>query len=381
MNPLSNKRNRMIFVFGIVLFLIFGLFVWRWRSRSTYATADMATAAAGTTTANYYSNLQTCQSAFATTTLGQVGVHQSISCTGTTVTASTIVPHGYTTNQVINVQGVSSDGTTGAVTGYNGSGITVTAGPYNNNVFQYQYTSPVTCGGTPSVYGYSWLSTATAVNTANVTRVQCISSNVQMYMNAVCPWTVTTASGLNIPADNTTGTILAPGSSPSASSNILFQTYQTNITNIKNAYSLLMIQAQGGVISSPTQQQIQAARTADFTSATRAYFQSICPGFYKIALMDPGANQITKGTTYPYTIPQSPYSTYNTVGTTQASGSWFNPANITAANVLNWVTKSTTTTALTNTYPPGSTIANVAADLGPGTVTASGSFGTTMTIT
>ena len=164
------------------------------------------------------------------------------------------------------------------------------------------------------------------------------------------------------------------GDSPATVS--AYNAYTANITKITQAYSKLVLLAAAGQAGSLTTADVQAARKADFTAATRNYFQAACgqsttsgATYYSTVttggvIQDPGAAAVAGD-------PLSPYSSYTNPATTVTSGSGFNPALITAANVQTWKTQMTSTFKTTpGTTYPGLTNAQIAALIGPGTVTA-----------
>lgn len=381
MNYFKNKKVQTGLVLIVIAVVLF--FVWRrYRTKSDYSTAEAASSTAALEVA-YYSNLSACQNTFTTTGLGRLNIHTDITCSGTAVTASTLVPHGYTAGTAVYVAGVSSDGQSVPVKGYNstvdsaGNITSITVTPDASNVYKYTYTSPVTCSGTPSTKGYSWLTSNTIPTNAFYARSNCFTSNVQMYMSSKCPWATPDSSG-TIPVP-TSGTELTA-----------YNTYQSELQKIKDRYARLIQDSLAGIPGTPSQDIIQQARAADFTSPTRKYIQAVCPGFYKYSsTIDPGASRITKNAATnnpPFTVAQSPYNTYTATlsGTgTVTSGSGFNPDLVTGSRISEWYNQmsaaSAPTTALTTYYAGGGDqfVQNLLKDIGPGTVTPNGIIGTT----
>jgi hypothetical protein len=386
---LSKKfLSRLAICVAVAIVILF--IVWKIRNKSKYTVTSLKTGAAGSLEASFYSNVSNCQNTFTLSTLGSVMVFSALTCDTATkkVTALTLVPHKYTSGQTVYIQGASSDGTTTDSTfGYNTkSGVPVAVTPDATDVRKFTYDAiDGSCSTAPALaqFGYSWLSTDTTTASANVIRETCISSNVQTYMDNKCPWTSKT------PATTDTTAYAA------------YTAYQTNLTKVKDAYANIILTAPSAPSATKASlAQIQAAREADFTAATRMYLNAACPvGYYAQASgTDPGSAAATK-------IPNSPYSGYvaDTAATTGVNG--FNKTLITDANILNWAKYSSTVGAdgnftgtaplsastaagdpLRYSYKTGSTtfasgMANwqIAQDIGPGTVTMSGTIPGTMT--
>ena len=374
---------------GVAVAIVILFIVWKIRNKSKYTVTSLKAGAAGSLEGSFYSNVSNCQNTFTLSTLGSVMVFSGLTCDAATkkVTAMTLVPHNYTAGQSVYIQGASSDGaTTDSTFGYNTkSGVPVAVTPDATDVRKFTYDAiDGSCSTVPALaqFGYSWLSTDTTTASANVIRETCISSNVQIYMDNKCPWTSKT------PATTDTTAYAA------------YQTYQTNLTKVKDAYANIILTAPSAPSATKASlAQIQAAREADFTAATRQYLNAACPaGYYAQASgTDPGSAAVPM-------IPNSPYSGYvaDTAATTGVNG--FNKTLITDANILNWAKYASTVGAdgnFTGTAPltastaagdqdrykymKGSTtfasgMANwqIAQDIGPGTVTVSGTIpGTT----
>jgi hypothetical protein len=369
---------------GVAVAIVILFIVWKIRNKSKYTVTSLKT---GTESleVSFYSNVSNCQNTFTLSTLGSVMVFSALTCTNGVVAATTLVPHKYTAGQTVYVQGASSDGTTTDSTfGYNTkSGVPVTVTPDATDVRKFTYPAVGgSCSSTPALtqFGYSWLSTLDTVASANVIRENCISSNVSTYMANKCPWTSKT------PATTDTTAYAA------------YQTYQANLTKVKDAYANIILTAPSAPSATKASlAQIQAAREADFTAATRLYMNAACPGYYAQGSVDPGTTAAPK-------IPNSPYNGYNTTVTETTEKIGFNPSLITDANILNWAKYASTVGADGNftgsapltastaagdpdryKYMTGSTrfasgMANwqIAQDIGPGTVTMSGTIpGTT----
>jgi hypothetical protein len=381
-----NKKTVRWLLIALVVLIVLVFIIWRWRSKSTYSTADAATAAAGTSDGVYYSNLSTCQNTFVSTTLGRLNFHTDITCSGSAVTVSTRAPHGYGANASVKIAGVSSDGVTVPVKGYNSNSdaqnnltaITITP---DANVYKFSYTSPAPCSGTVSQPGFSWLGSDSTVNTAFIARSNCYSSNVDSYMSAKCPWAVQ-PGGTTLPV---------PG--PGTAERTAYDQYQSELTTIKDRYARILQDQLAGTLSpAVTTDQIQRARAADFTSPTRKYIQTVCPNFYKYTSnINPGADRIVKSqvvnsVSAPFTVVQSPYNSFTAYAAgatftkpTSTGGSIFDPALVTAQRISEWdiQVSNQSSAALSNFYAGGGTqtVASIAGDIGPGTATYNGIIG------
>ena len=384
---------------GVAVAIVILFIVWKIRNKSTYTVASLRTGAAGSLEASFYSNVSNCQNTFTLSTLGNVMVFSNLACDKTVtpnrVIATTLVPHKYTGTSTIYVQGASSDGTTtGSTFGYNTKqGVPVTVTPDATDVRKFTYPAiDGSCSTTPqlSSNGYSFLSTDTNTAGYNITRETCITTNVQTYMDSKCYW-----------AKNTPSSTAATGSAEAAAY-AAYSTYQANLTKVKDAYANIMLTAPSTPSSKASKDQIEAAREADFTGATRLYLTTACPGYYaQTTGVDPGTGAAPL-------VPNSPYNGYvaDTAATTSVNG--FNKTLITDANILNWaryvstqgadgnfadtnppLTASTaagdstrykfkTLTGATATFASGLSNWQIAQDIGPGTVTMSGTIpGTT----
>jgi len=406
---LSRRQLTYIGVAVVILLIIIGILIWRRGRMSKYAAYDLSVSTAGTTPAQIYSNLSTCTNAFVTASTPGLIINQGISCTGGTVTV-TVGPAypltdssktpifgwaGVAVNSLVNVQGVSSDGQTGPVYGYKGYNMPITS----LSSTSFSYTSPTGgCAGIVKNPGFSWLSTSTAVNLANVTRMNCISSNIALYQNVSCKYSTIQSTGLlyapSTAANDTTAVITAYNNFIGYQNNIS-NAYQTILTNPGSLNTLLT----GTTAANMAPYVANLARKADLTAATRNYFQAACSGFYKTSF-DPGSTGVTAGSSGSpgYAIPTSPYSTYSQFvpGSTAptglpTAGSYFVSNLITANTIYSWWTYSGGGMSGSQSVPAGpkastfgpsgilnngnfvqTTYANVVADIGPGTVTTIG---------
>ena len=366
----------------VAILVVLGLFVWKMSSKSKYTIESIKAGAEGTPEGILYSTLATCQNTFTESTLGSVVVHDSITCTGQTVTAHTVLPHKYTNGSTIYIQGVSTDGTTiETAKGYNTlPGVAAQVTVTSNREFTYPAVGG-SCGG-PSITqnGYSWLSTYDNVNTANVTRTNCITTAVSTFMTAKCKW----AGGNTVPT-------AADGDAYTA-----YTAYAIGETSslgvIKDAYANLLLTAPTTpTATKASAAQIKAAREADFTAATRKYLNTVCDGYYaQTSTINPAVNVVPN-------YPNTPYKDYKNT-TTQTTGEiGFNPSQVTDANILAWsqyaseIVNNTFTgaaplvTGSTNwnmksggTSFPGMTNWEIAQDIGPGTITTAGTFNQVM---
>lgn len=385
---------------GVAVAIVVLFIVWKIRNKSKYTVDSLKTGAAGTLEGSFYSNVSNCQNTFTLSTLGNVMVFSDLTCdksvTPNKVIAKTLVPHKYTGTSTVYIQGASSDGsTTGSTFGYNTKqGVPVTVTPDATDVRKFTYPAidgscSVAGGTTPALsqFGYSYLSTDTPTAAANAIRETCISSNVQTYMENKCKWTLT-------------------GNTPTAGADkTAYEAYQENLKKVKDAYANIILTApEAPTATKASKDQIQAAREADFTAATRMYLNAVCPGYYaQTTGVDPGIAAVAM-------IPNSPYNAYvaDTAATTGVNG--FNKTLITDANILNWsryvstqgadgnfsdanppLTASTAagdptrykfktlTPGTTATFASGLSNWQIAQDIGPGTVTMSGTIPGTKT--
>jgi hypothetical protein len=402
---LSRRQLTYIGVAVVILLIIIGILIWRRGRMSKYSAYDLSVSTAQTP-AQIYSNLSTCTNAFVTASTPGLIINQNISCTGGQVTvtvgpaypllnSSTLATFGWAglaQGSLVNVQGVSSDGTTGPVYGYKGYNMPIT-GITNTS---FTYNSPTNgCAGVVKNPGFSWLSTSTAVNLANVTRMSCISSNIALYQNVSCKYSTIQSTGLlyaPLTASGDSTSVITTYNNFIGYQNNISNAYQTILTNPGSLNTLLTGTAAAGMAPYVA----NLARKADLTAATRNYFQAACSGFYKTSF-DPGAAVVTSTSTGSpgYTIPTSPYSSYSqfTPGNTippgvPTSGSYFVSNLITANTIYSWWTYSGGGMSGSQSVPAGpkapqfgpsgilnngnfvqTTYANVVADIGPGTVT------------
>lgn len=198
-----DKRTQ-LFVLGIVLFVIVGIFLWfRLKSRSTYALPTTATNNDSNDT-TFYTAYTACQSTFATTS----GVSQNlfgvstISASGTTVTLKTLVPHGFTSNTKVIVAGVT------VASGYN-SPVTVSSTLTNSTITYATATGfTVTTASAHNLYVGALVSIqGTGMTTLDS---QATTITVGTAPNAVSiPGPLTTYTVVSVPS-STTYTFAAP---------------------------------------------------------------------------------------------------------------------------------------------------------------------------
>lgn len=342
----SNATKRNAIIAGAVL-IVLALILWRWWSRSTY-TVTGVTSGAAAPEGPLYSNLAQCTNTFIQSAITSLTVHTGTPVCDTqgNVTVTTLLSHSYNVNDQIYVGGVSTDGTT-LSTNINGlATVTQKAGP---NSYAYKAGGPCSPVGTLlGNPGYSYRSNDTVTRGLDQVRSDCYASNVSSYMNVRCTWT---------PAQPN-----AAGITPN--------TYASDIAAINAAYNpvILQLSVQGGAA---TVAQAELARKADYTSAIRKFYQTVCPpGYYAVTTaLDPGS---AVPATNPNYYPQAPYSSYSSSSSTGLTGgSWFDASKITPTNIATWATYATGGTNAAKTgasiYPPGTTNAQIASDIGPGT--------------
>ena len=367
-------------VISVAILIVVAFVIWKMKRKSNYTVESIKAGTSGSVEYSLYSNLAACQNTFTESTLGDVVVHDSISCTNSVVSVHTILPHSYTTGSTIYVQGVSSDGTTMETSkGYNTNpGVPKSVTVTDNRTFTYTAVDG-TCSASPVITqnGYSWLSTKDNVNTANVTRTTCITSNVSTFMDAKCKWTsVTPTSAAGATQEQVDAyNAYAVGNS-------------SNLGIIKDAYAnLILVAPQTPSATKASAAQVKAAREADFTAATRKYLNTVCPGYYaQTSTVNPATGAVAN-------FPNTPYNSYAST-TTQTTGVvGFNPAQVTDANILAWVpyASEVVNNVFTGLNPlvsgstswnlkttgsnfPGMTNWEIAQDVGPGTITTAGTF-------
>lgn len=340
---LSRKTIRNATIAGAILFVL-AMIIWRWVARSSYIVNTISTAGASSSEGILYSNLATCTNTFVTSALSKLAVHTgtpACNAANGNISVNTLVPHTYVAGDSIVVGGVSSDGTS-ISSNIIGTATVVSVGAdklsYVYNIGAY--CAPASLTGSP---GYSYKSGDTLVTPLDTTRAACYQTAVSTYMTSKCSY--------------------SPSSPPSSPAN----TYTADITRINNAYADLIIQAAvAGNVNGVTKATIELARKADYTSAIRNFYQSVCPGYYaQTSTIDPGST--AAGTSYP----ASPYSSYSSTGSV-SSGSYFDSTRITTTNIATWATYATGGANANKTgasiYPTGTPNSTIATDIGPGTV-------------
>jgi len=310
-------------VIAVIVLIVIGFVMWKFTGKSKY-TVENIIAKTGEAETTLYDSLAACQNTFTTNTLGKLVVHSGISCTDSTVTVTSLLPHQYTVGTQIYVQGVSTDGTTTTTsTGYNTlltTPVTVT-GVSNNHAFAYNAIGG-SCAGTITQNGYSWSAANNdTVSPLNDTRVACITGKVGDYMNAKCTYTTT----------NPTET------DPNRQ---YYTTYQSDLALIVDAYANKILTAPDTATpTTASKSMLQTARQADYTGATRKYLNAVCPGYYaQTNSSDPGSTLVTG-------IPGSPYNGYQSSTSDTSGVVGFNPSLVTDENVLNWAKYASKTDA------------------------------------
>lgn len=229
---------------------------------------------------------------------------------------------------------------------------------------------------------------ATAIGTATTALQRCVETKVSAYITGKCPYTNGIKPGLTDGGPATTATTAA------------WNAYDNDIRSIRVAYSAYIQTPSDATQPGLLLQDVQAARKADLTGATRRYLSTVCPattatgpGFYTAS--DYGITIGTDGTvtetTVAYPDPTSTkyaaWSVYTTApGATPVYG--FYGAAVTRASIAAWAIGAgmLTSTAAATDDPivptggllgTGSTYSSVRAgipnwviarDFGPGTV-------------
>jgi hypothetical protein len=381
---LSRKDIRNLIIAGVVLVVI-GLIIWRWKFKSNYTVASITSGTANSPESNLYSNLSLCQNNFVNQWISTtLSTHSNIYCDSGVVYVAADEAHGYTNGNLVTVQGVSSDGTT-TTKGFNGDGISVT----KINDFKFSYSAVggtctpstkaaswtvVDAGATNAAQGFSWLTSETATSTSNANRVNCMTSNITAFMSAKCPYATYSST--------------APTDSAIA---VYYNTYIADKDKIVAAYSRILASASSG--TTPTRETVLAARKADLTAALRKYLSQACTSFYASSTLsaDPGTASTTGYVTSPYNGFTASATSALKTAATSTQGALFNGGLITTTNITNWALYASytptvgavvtgananlTTVAAGNTRTPSTQYtknSEIAADIGPGTVTTLG---------
>lgn len=148
---------------------------------------------------------------------------------------------------------------------------------------------------------------------ANIdTKNACYRSNVQSYVNAMCP---EATSG---------GTVRAANTSYQSA-------YTTDLSTIKNAYQGFIQNPTGTVAQNVTTSALTDARRADVIWATRKYIASSCTGFYVTSSGTGGAQSETDpGTSY------KNWQRGSSALNNDTNAKYWSSARITAANISDW---------------------------------------------
>ena len=162
--------------------------------------------------------------------------------------------------------------------------------------------------------------------TAETTLNTAINAAVVTYVSNKCP----AAAGT------------PPASSDTAATGI-WNDYQTDLGKVQKAYYLLLKDASAS--TTPTAAQIQYARQADITGATRKYMAKRCPSFYYVSVTDDPTSTYTAWTT-------------SAAASKPATGYGIHTPSVTTANVTAWLPYAAsvfTSTGTTVTAAAGAT--------------------------
>jgi hypothetical protein len=156
-----------------------------------------------------------------------------------------------------------------------------------------------------------------------------INNRVAIYVSSKCP-AVSTGSAPTATGDATTDD----------ANTAAWNEYQVNLGKVQQAYYPVIGPATG--TSTPSSEQVLAARKADISGATRKYIATICPDFYKTTTADP----------------TNDYKVWNYVDAGAAPAIGLMKTEVTGPNTTTWAgyvakTKSTTSTV---TVSPGATV-------------------------
>jgi len=230
---------------------------------------------------------------------------------------------------------------------------------------------------------------AAAIATARTTLGTCVTGKVSAYVQTKCPYTNGEEPGTTNGGPATTATTAA------------WNAYQANIRSIRMAYSAYILVPTDSTNPNLRDVDVQAARKADLTGATRKYLATVCPattspGFYTpsdygvVTTTDAAGVSTMSQTTVTYPDPVSTkyaqWNVYTTApGTTPTYG--FYAAAVTRTSIAAWAIgagmltssdpnqePSVPTAGLLGTGSKYSSVANgipnwvIARDFGPGTV-------------
>ena len=232
---------------------------------------------------------------------------------------------------------------------------------------------------------------AAAITAAEATLRTCVTGKVSTYVQLKCPYT-------NGEEPGTTN-----GGPASASKTAAWNAYQADIRSIRIAYSAYILAPTDSTTTTLRSVDVQAARKADLTGATRKYLATVCPatsgpGFYTpsdygvvTATDAAGVSTVTQTTVNypdPVTSKYAEWRVYTTApGAAPTYGFYGDAAYLTRAKIAAWaigagmLTSSTSTddvseptSGLLQTGSKYSGGANgipnwvIARDFGPGTV-------------
>lgn len=166
-----------------------------------------------------------------------------------------------------------------------------------------------------------------AKNTAMMNAEQTLATSINTRVNTYVTNKCGAASGAQPPSTDTAATTA-------------WNAYQSDLGKIQGAY--LVINNNATPSTTPTSEQVIAARKADISGATRKYLATRCPKFYKTETADP---------TSTYTS----WSLVESGASTPATGNGFFKPNVTTGNISSWAqyAAKTKSTSANLTVQPG----------------------------
>lgn len=165
---------------------------------------------------------------------------------------------------------------------------------------------------------------AAQILAADSARATCITNASNTFVRAKCTWS--------------DGTVPGAGTTEKTQ----YDAYQTNLTSVQQAY----VTAQRLATTTADTMNLNAARKADLSGATRKYIASVCPAFYKPST----------GT--------DPTATYTAWSIGEAVTNGFKPSAVgTTAAITSWADYAATTYSVTEYFksavPSGTSLAGI----------------------
>jgi hypothetical protein len=165
---------------------------------------------------------------------------------------------------------------------------------------------------------------AAQILAADSARATCITNASSTFVKAKCTWS--------------DGTVPTAGTTAKAQ----YDTYQTNLTTVQQAY----VTAQRLATTTNDTMNLNAARKADMSGATRKYIASVCPDFYKPS----SGTDMT--------------ATYAAWSTGEAVTNGFKPSAVgTTGAITSWADYAATTFSVTEYFksavPSGTSLAGI----------------------